>query len=937
MDNLKNKPKKPLFHGFPDEDNVQIKNVLDNIERTFLPIGSEIGRYRIIEEIDRGGMAVVYKACQKDLDRIVALKVLPANVTINHKFVERFLTEAHSVAKLQHSNIVTIYEVSVETDIYFLAMDYLQGNNLFYFLNQQKPKLVQVLEIVRKLSDALGYAHDQKILHRDLKLNNVIMRDNEEPVLIDFGLAKVLGGDDTNLTKTGEIIGSPAYMAPERIFGKGVDARSDICSLGIMLYEMLTFKNPYLDPRSMIQTTKNVVEAHPVPPRNLVSWLPIEVESITLKAMAGDPEERYQSMKEFGEDIARYQNGEPILARPPSLLFKISRFFQKYWAPIAITAIVALFTVLILFIFSLQSSKERSRWQLAFQETFSSGEYLDYWYTPSGAKGNNQRTGVWNIVDSTLYVESVGNSFFRLERPLTRDIKVEFDIRSGQNDLYNAGFFICGIRPDSGYAFRIHHNGTAINAVTYPGSKFLFYDYEPGPFPVDSSYHAVVEKKDHVITFWLNDVLISKVYDFFPKLGKQHQKLGFFVNGSTIAFDNLKIYRRAVPRLARPTIIADRFWEQGDFEIALSEYREVLVDHYRSDIARQIRFKMIDCLIRLEKFDEAKEILAGLISSKKTREVDRARILFFQGMLHEKNNKAQDMNYAFSSLAELYPLNPINKSAAAYILMRCYNLFTSGKVDSAESRIVFLMKKYPEFSHHFGRLHLMILEYYLSHGYWRTAQDVGKKIIALHQENEEILFEAKILLAKKYLGRREKLKAVDLLNQCLPSSQPSIAKWHAWMVMAEVYEFEHKYNDAYTVYKKIFNDCPKSLPVSWMAHIRMSETASILSHENQEASFKFVVEEPHVFVEPRLITQFYTNMIGPEYFKRKWQLLHPKDFFYLYHLSTKAMMENKYRSAKQNLKVLQKNISPQSWEYVRIKSILDDLAMRKGRQYQFRK
>ncbi len=937
MDDQENKPKKALFHGFPDEDNVQVKNVLSNLERTFLPIGSEIGRYRIIEEIDRGGMAVVYKACQKDLDRIVALKVLPANVTINHNFVERFLTEAHSVAKLQHQNIVTIFEVSVETDIYFLAMDYLPGNNLFYYLNQQKPKLVQVLEIIRKLSDALAYAHDQKILHRDLKLNNVIMRDNEEPVLIDFGLAKVIGGDDTNLTRTGEIIGSPAYMAPERIFGKGLDARSDVCSLGIMLYEMLTFKNPYLDPRSMVQTTKNVVEAHPVPPRNLVSWLPIEVESITLKAMAGDPDERYQGMKEFGEDIARYQRGEPILARPPSLLFKIRRFLKKHWAPIAIGSISVLFTVLILFIISLQSRKEQSRWQLAFQENFASNEYLDYWYASSGRKGTNQRTGVWNILDSTLYVESSGYSFFRLERPLTRDIRVEFDIKTGLKDLYNAGFFIAGTRPDNGYAFRIHHKGSALNAVTYPGSKFLFYDYKPVTFPVDSSYHAVVEKKDHVISFWLNDVLISKVYDFFPKLGKAHQKLGFYVNGSTVAFDNLKIYRRAVPRLARPTIIADRFWEQGDFETALAEYREVLVDHYRSDIARQIRFKMIDCLIRLRKTNEAKEILADIISSKKTKEGDKARILFLQGMLHEKNNRTHEMNYAFSSLAELYPQNPINKSAASYMLMACYDLFAAGKRDSAESRIIFLMKKYPDFSHHFGRLHLKILEYYLSHGYWKKALNVGKKIITLHKADEEILFEGKILLAKKYLGRREKHKGVDILNQCLASSQPSIAKWHAWLTMAEVYEFEHKYNDAYTIYKKVFNDCPKSIPASWMAHIRMAETAFILSQEDQESSFKFVIDEPHVFAEPRLIAQFYTNMIEPEYFKRKWLLLNPKDVYYLYYLASKAMMENRYRSAGKYLKALRRKLSPQSWDYVRITSILDDLNMRKGLQYHSKK
>ena len=140
-------------------------------------------------------MAVVYKALQLDLNREVALKVMPANISINRGFVERFLTEAHAVAKLSHPNIVNIYEVATEKNTYYLAMEYIPGKNLYYYLHYYKPKLVDVLEIVVKLTDALSYAHKQKIIHRDLKLNNVIMRDRLTPVLIDFGLAKALEED----------------------------------------------------------------------------------------------------------------------------------------------------------------------------------------------------------------------------------------------------------------------------------------------------------------------------------------------------------------------------------------------------------------------------------------------------------------------------------------------------------------------------------------------------------------------------------------------------------------------------------------------------------------------------------------------------------------------------------------------------------------------
>ncbi|MBN1982889.1 MAG: serine/threonine protein kinase, partial [Chitinivibrionales bacterium] len=222
-----------LFDGLTEDSQLEFKNVMNSVGQTYIVSGARLGRYQVIEEIDRGGMAVVYKACQLDLDRFVALKVLPANITINKNFVDRFWAEAHAIAKLHHPNIVDIYEVAVEENIHYLAMEYIAGKNLYYFLNNEKPKLIVVIDIIRQLAEALSYAHEQKILHRDLKLNNVLMKNNNTPVLIDFGLAKMIENTDVvNLTIPGEIVGSPAYMAPERLLGKAVDVRSDICSLG---------------------------------------------------------------------------------------------------------------------------------------------------------------------------------------------------------------------------------------------------------------------------------------------------------------------------------------------------------------------------------------------------------------------------------------------------------------------------------------------------------------------------------------------------------------------------------------------------------------------------------------------------------------------------------------------------------------------------------
>ena len=923
---------KAVFHGFPGDGNVEVKNLLSNIERTFLDIGSKIGKYQIIEEIDRGGMAVVYKAYQDDLDRNVALKVLPANITINNRFVDRFLAEAHSIAQLHHPNIVTIYEISVEENIYFLAMEYIPGKNLFYYLNQEKPKLVNVLEIVRKLADALDYAHTQKILHRDLKLNNVIMKNDNEPVLIDFGLAKVIGGKSDNLTKTGEIIGSPAYMAPERIFGQGLDARSDICSLGIMLYEMLTFKNPYLDPRSMIQTTKNVVEATPIPPRNLILWLPVEVESITLKAMRGDPEERYQSMKQFSEDIQRYQRGEPIMAKAPSLWSKVRRFFRKHWAILVNSLIVLMFSALIVWIVNVQSEKSRSRWQIVFSETFNKEESLANWFAYTGGESSSTRTGEWKITDSSLHVESRGHSYLRLENPFTTDTKIEFDIIAGSKSLFNTGFFICGTTPVNGYCFHIHRESDMLNAITYPESEVFFHDYKQVEFPFDSQYHVSVEKKDHIITFSLNDIIVSKIYDFFPiALGKEYQRIGFFVNGGNVIFDNLKIYRQAVPRLARPTIIADRFWEQGDFEAALNEYKEVLIDHSRSDIARQIRFRMVDCLIRIRDFEEAAHILSELENVKKINESERAKILFLRGIADDRKRVNFEKTSDLITLAGIFPASPFNKSAAAYKAIDCYNLFALGELDSAESLIEYVAKKYPEFSSLFGNVHVKILEDYIINGKWMEAKQTIKKIEKLYIKNEEVLFVAKILIAKGHLGRREKNKAIDVLNQCLASVQASVSVWNAWMILGEVYEYDHNFRDAFMIYQKVFNECSKNLPASWMARVRMGELAhQSQSNENLETIFRYVIDEPHVFAEPRLVAQFYTDEIKLEDFIKQWLLINTQSSFYFYHLSQKAIIDEDTQSAYRYLTILKKLSPPLSWEFVRASRMIDDLYARGG-------
>ncbi|MFP4416283.1 MAG: serine/threonine protein kinase, partial [Chitinispirillaceae bacterium] len=589
------------------EGEVKIGKILENLERTILPVGTQIGKYRIIEEIDRGGMAVVYKATQLDLNRIVALKVLPANVTINRRFVERFLSEAHAVARLNHPNIVSIHEVSMENNTYYLAMDYVDGKNLYYYLHENKPKLVEVLEIVVQLADALSYAHEQKIIHRDLKLNNVIMDHGKRPLLIDFGLAKALEEDDGVNTRTGEIMGSPAYMAPERLLGYRADLRSDICSLGIMLYEMLTFKNPYLDPRSIHQTTLNVLESRPVTPRKLMPWLPVEVECITLKALSYDPDDRYQTMADFKDDIVRYQRGERVSVKAPSVFSQVSHFIRRLWAPIAIGATI-IFFLMVLAAFQLsQSRKEQWRWRLIQTHTFESREQLSDWSVLD--KSRHDSGSQWKVADGKLRIDGNRHTSIRLNRPFTRDLRFEFDVISPDKNFFGFGFFMCGNSLENSYTFRIHSGPDGLSGITSPGSDFLHYSYDPLTFPASNRYHVIVEKVDHTFTFKLNGIVVAQFSDHMLNLGKNHQRVGFYSDGGTYVVDNFHIFRRSVPMLASPTIVADRFREHGDHKTAYNEYRELLLDFSNDQIVRKININMADCLVRMGRNEEADSLL----------------------------------------------------------------------------------------------------------------------------------------------------------------------------------------------------------------------------------------------------------------------------------------------------------------------------------------
>src|SRR5262245_51961052 len=254
-------------------------------EEAALPEGApkRLGSYELLEKIAQGGMGIVYKARHAGLDRVVALKMIRSGVLATPRDVERFQREARSAAKLRHPNIVTIHDIGEQKGQHYYTMDFVLGENLAHRARTKPVSPLQAAEITAGVAAAIHYAHQSGVLHRDIKPANVILTPEQQPRVLDFGLALILA-DDSTLTLTGTPVGSPPYMPPEQAAGqtRRIDARSDVYGLGALLYELLTGHPPFRAARTM-DTRRLVLENEVVPPRRLNPALPPDLETVWLK------------------------------------------------------------------------------------------------------------------------------------------------------------------------------------------------------------------------------------------------------------------------------------------------------------------------------------------------------------------------------------------------------------------------------------------------------------------------------------------------------------------------------------------------------------------------------------------------------------------------------------------------------------------------------
>ncbi len=288
------------------------------------------GDYELLEEIARGGMGIVYKARQRRLDRIVAVKLILAGQFAGKQIAQRFRSEAGAAAVLQHPNIVAVHDVGVEEGQHFFSMDYVEGQNLAEVVGNRPLPAQKAARYVKLIAEAIHYAHGQGILHRDLKPSNVLIdAATDQPRVTDFGLAKRLDGD-SSLTLTGQVLGSPNFMPPEQASAQRgkVGRHSDVYGLGGILFYSLTARAPFQG-ATLETTIHEVLNTEPLSPRVLNPSVPRDLETICLKCLEKESSRRYQSAQALADELGRFLNDEPIHARPVSQTERVWRWCRR--------------------------------------------------------------------------------------------------------------------------------------------------------------------------------------------------------------------------------------------------------------------------------------------------------------------------------------------------------------------------------------------------------------------------------------------------------------------------------------------------------------------------------------------------------------------------------------------------------------------------------
>jgi hypothetical protein len=587
-----------------------------------------LGPYSLVRLLGRGGMGAVWEAVDFRLDRRVALKVSTGDPSPDA--IERFRREATHSARLRHPQIVSVHDVGFDQGQQYLVMDLVEGITLGEALRSGRLTYRRKSEILELVARAVHYAHSQGVIHRDLKPSNIMLesrrampgasassvgtnafraaQDGEfgQPLVMDFGLAKDVGGD-SSLSRSGFAIGTPSYMPPEQAEGRldAIGPRSDVWSLGAILYEMLTGRPPFTG-ESTMGVLRAVMNDEPVPPRRISRDVPRDLETICLTCLQKDPARRYASASVLADDLHAWLAGDSISARPATVLERSVKLVKRHRLAAVVVALVMPTLVTFALLYG-EHLKELAAWQTITSETFTDDGWQDRWRTVCG--GFDRRDG--RLVSQTWH----GN-IIAWKKKLIGPVAIDYDAEmlpgsppcdisliwaKGIKQAAPAGDFAGYYTTlfDRPIELKIGAFDGAYSAILIDGQHVGYADFKPLP---GVRYHVRVEIIDNRITLAVDGRTICSYVDPFPVTGGYACIFGYYPGK---AFGAVRIQTLSVPQKVSATAIGDAFAQEGSWQQAAEQYARVATAYPGTALAREALYKQGLCSWRGGERDQA--------------------------------------------------------------------------------------------------------------------------------------------------------------------------------------------------------------------------------------------------------------------------------------------------------------------------------------------
>ncbi|MCK5708652.1 MAG: protein kinase [Candidatus Aureabacteria bacterium] len=798
-----------------------------------------VGKYKIVKEISRGGMGIVFESFQEELKRKVAIKVLPLSACHSASSAERFKREALTVARIRHSGVAQVFDSGKDENCYFIVMEYVEGETLEKKMRLKSVSLDEAIDIVKKVALILSDLHKKAILHRDIKPSNIMLKKDGSIVLLDFGISKCL--DDESMHKlTHEPIGTPAYMPPEfiRSSGRASDERSDIYSLGVMLYEIATGTLPFGDETlSYYEIIEKILKAEFSYPRKINSQISKELDTIILKCMAREPEDRYGSARAFYDDLELYSLKKPIKSKRSLVLFRYLKTYYYIALKIIFTAVIIILSFVFVNMFLDSSRINVMDQEIVWKNILVFADFQKSLRVFKGIEGEIEVKAKEQFVSLDIPKRSItwlrnAPGYILLNDSYPGDIKISFKtspLKKGES----FGLYINSDGGVSGYILRIEKDNLSICRNYYEN---IIKTYKVNNSAENGRY--IFERVGAELNVIYNDANVLHFIDYNPIVGEKSNTFGFFFNKGFRKLNDLDVFAPRQGLMVSPLILGQRFYELGQFENAIKEYEKIIVEYPEENVSLIARFKVGMSFKKLGKLKKAVEIFDEIIQTEKGTDII-SEVYFQKGIclfLMGNEEWAEDI-FLKTSTEFKKPDVTLN------IFMFLYDMLNSNmQKDISVSDISRIEKRYRFMMDHFSYqrpllttntrtfiniliknrmfkkalYNIELLSYYFpNHAATLAWGGIKKGEIYFSQKDHENAEKAFIAVIKNYHGL-------------------TVYEAQAKIKLADLYFEQKKYTKAQELYKNILHDYSEQREFTKEANLKIKRLESIISKTEKE-------------------------------------------------------------------------------------------------------